>query len=329
MDKFGACPRQLHYCPTCQDGPEGILIANPDGALYNSSWCKTLLCRQCKQKWFICVQCLYTRAHLKDTQALRRHYRLAHADDYNTRTYSKPLHGKAQKFSKKRTTECLMVCSPVATSTQLSESISMEEESDSDSEPYPFELIDNFSIIDESSSIDCYYYESLSEEDQSYDQSYDGDAITDHHTRPFSDSHILTMGQTSVDTLSTNSSIKIPMNFELQQSCEYFRKETFSVGSGARYLLAKSFFSGTGMTGEEILAEDVNICLQVTLLVQALNTRQNKLLANFINLLLAKVDLIARSNKYCPNCTCQSCKSFSKPEQPISHVNTHSVDPLL
>jgi hypothetical protein len=81
------------------------------------------------------------------------------------------------------------------------------------------------------------------------------------------------------------------LKFDNNQSRKYFEQEFRDYGWGGKYLVAKSFYRGE-WKAEDLEEDDVEICLQLTLLVQSLSLRQNKLLGNFLDLLFQKIDRI-------------------------------------
>jgi hypothetical protein len=85
MDHLGSCPDILKYCAICPRTPSslGRMIANPKGDLYEGEWCRTLECQACRKTWHVCIECRNMRTCLKDSTALRRHYRTYHSVDYD------------------------------------------------------------------------------------------------------------------------------------------------------------------------------------------------------------------------------------------------------
>lgn len=106
------------------------------------------------------------------------------------------------------------------------------------------------------------------------------------------------------------------LDFGRKECKSFFQAELERLGGGGRYLVAKTFYKGDRNV-EGLEEDDMDICLQMTLLVHSLSTRQNKLLANFLDLLLSKVDTIKHANTKknlmdrksyrCPNCKCPKC----------------------
>jgi hypothetical protein len=95
-------------------------------------------------------------------------------------------------------------------------------------------------------------------------------------------------------TLPTVQSLPITkesLKFDNDQSRKYFKQEFRDYGGGWKYLVAKSFYRGE-RKAEDLEEDNVEICLQLTLLVQSLSLRQNKLLGNFLDLLFQKIDRI-------------------------------------
>ena len=103
-----------------------------------------------------------------------------------------------------------------------------------------------------------------------------------------------------------------------KESTTYLKNELESNGGGGggcQYLIAYSFYNGS-IKPDDILADDLDILLQMSILVHALSTRQNKLLAAFLKLLFSKINLmitefqetnIEGESHYCPNCICVNC----------------------
>jgi hypothetical protein len=89
------------------------------------------------------------------------------------------------------------------------------------------------------------------------------------------------------------------------------------MGTGGRGLVAESFFRLLGKTLHEIEDEDIEICIQMAILVNALSSRQNTLLSGFLNLFLTKMNKVTTTrnrvwgNKEigwaCVNCSCATC----------------------
>jgi hypothetical protein len=95
-------------------------------------------------------------------------------------------------------------------------------------------------------------------------------------------------------TLPTVQSLPITeesLKLDNDPSRKYFKQEFRDYGGGRKYLVAKSFYRGD-WKAEDLEEDDVEICLQLTLLVQSLSLRQNKLLGNFLDLLFQKIDRI-------------------------------------
>jgi hypothetical protein len=86
MDGLGKCPKALRICPYCV-GPEiqqGVLVPNPvikNGNHY-FDWIRTMECRHCRRKWFVCHLCSRIRNHILDNTMLRKHHRLYHDIEY-------------------------------------------------------------------------------------------------------------------------------------------------------------------------------------------------------------------------------------------------------
>jgi hypothetical protein len=72
------------------------------------------------------------------------------------------------------------------------------------------------------------------------------------------------------------------LKFDNDQSRKYFEQEFRDYKGGGKYLVAKSFYRGE-RKADDLEEDDVEICLQLTLLVQSLSLRQNKLLGNFLD----------------------------------------------
>lgn len=94
---------------------------------------------------------------------------------------------------------------------------------------------------------------------------------------------------------SHDNNLDITFTFPTEHCNEYYKKEINKHGLGGRYLVAQSFYHGKSIKPEDIQDEDLNICLQMTILVHSLSTRQNKLLGNFLDLLFKKIDHITNS----------------------------------
>jgi hypothetical protein len=92
-------------------------------------------------------------------------------------------------------------------------------------------------------------------------------------------------------TLPTLQSLPITeesLKFDNNQSRKYFEQEFRDYGGGGKYLVAISFYRGE-RKAEDLEEDYVEICLQLTLLVQSLSLRQNKLLGNFLDLFFRKL----------------------------------------
>ena len=92
--------------------------------------------------------------------------------------------------------------------------------------------------------------------------------------------------ESNSDTTSTNTKAghilfqtsmpKEAVKFDTEKSRSFFDMETKTLGSGGRHLVAQSFYRGDRKP-QDLEEEDVEICLQMTILVQSLSLRQNKL----------------------------------------------------
>ena len=124
-------------------------------------------------------------------------------------------------------------------------------------------------------------------------------------------------------------------SFQSKTSTDYFRKELIQEGMGARYLVSQSFYKGN-IKPEDIPEDDMDICMQMTILVQCLATRQLILLGRFLELLFKKIDNIKVKNAErnvvqltrekkvreelktsmgrCPNCHCHKCSGWNTME---------------
>jgi hypothetical protein len=81
--------------------------------------------------------------------------------------------------------------------------------------------------------------------------------------------------------------------------------------------VAESFFRSLGKSLVELEEEDVEICLQMAVLVNSPSTRQNTLLAGFLNLFFEKLHKVTTSHNRlwekklqvwtCPHCRCKDC----------------------
>jgi hypothetical protein len=86
------------------------------------------------------------------------------------------------------------------------------------------------------------------------------------------------------------------LKFDNNQSRKYFEQEIREYRVGGKYLLmAKSFYRGE-RKAEDLEEDNGENCLQLTLLVQSLSLRQNKLLGNFLDLLFQEIDRIRDLN---------------------------------
>ena len=111
--------------------------------------------------------------------------------------------------------------------------------------------------------------------------------------------------ESNSDTTSTNTKVghilfqtsmpKEAVKFDTEKSRSFFDMETKTLGSGGRHLVAQSFYRGDRKP-QDLEEEDVEICLQMTILVQSLSLRQNKLLGNFMTLLFGKIERISCAN---------------------------------
>jgi hypothetical protein len=122
-------------------------------------------------------------------------------------------------------------------------------------------------------------------------------------------------------TVQSSPNTEESLKFDDDQNRKYLKQEFRDYGGGGEYLVAKSFYRG-GQKAEDLKEDDVEICLQLTLLVQSLSLPQNKLLGNFLDLLFQKIDRIRDLNlkknmynsirKACPNCSCTTCIEHPK-----------------
>jgi hypothetical protein len=141
-------------------------------------------------------------------------------------------------------------------------------------------------------------------------------------------------------TLPTVQSLPITeqsLKFDNDQSRKYFEQEFRDYGGGGKYLVAESFYRGE-RKAEDLEEDVVEICLQLTLLVQSLSLHQNKLLGNFLDLLFQKIDRIRDINfkknmydsvrKACPNCSCRTCIKHPKTTEEGYCIDIPSLPPI-
>jgi hypothetical protein len=74
----------------------------------------------------------------------------------------------------------------------------------------------------------------------------------------------------------------------------YFKLELQEgIGSGGRGIITNSFFRSLGNSQTKMEDGDIKICLQFAVLCNPLSSRQNTLMAGFLNLFLSKSDKIS------------------------------------
>jgi hypothetical protein len=114
-------------------------------------------------------------------------------------------------------------------------------------------------------------------------------------------------------------------NFSREESSRYFSYD-YHGKRGAAYLVSKCFYNGS-VNPLTIAASHLSLFLQFVLLIQSLNTRQNKLLGTFLSLLFTEIDKKDVNEKDlvctqavekpvgCPNCQCNHCSSAHELQQ--------------
>jgi hypothetical protein len=141
----------------------------------------------------------------------------------------------------------------------------------------------------------------------------------------------------TLPTVQSSPITEESLKFENDQSRKYFEQEFRDCGGGGKYLVAKSFYRGE-QKAEDLEEDDVEICLQLTLLVQSLSVGQNKLLGNFLDLLFQKIDRIRDLNlkkklydsirKAYPNCSCTTCIKHPKTTEEGYSIDIPSLPPI-
>jgi hypothetical protein len=129
------------------------------------------------------------------------------------------------------------------------------------------------------------------------------------------------------------------IKFDQEKTINFFKRELLKLGGGGEQLIAQAFYNKkkkkSSISGGGVPEEDLEICLQMSVLVHALTTRQNELFGNFLTLLFKRVNSIRqayqkrcvqeRVARWCANCQCIGCK---KKEQPHASVMVPRLPPI-
>jgi hypothetical protein len=101
---------------------------------------------------------------------------------------------------------------------------------------------------------------------------------------------------TPVNDIVTNEARK----FDREETDRYFERELqVGKGAGGRGIVADSFFRSLGIDKLDLSEDDIEICLQMSMLVSSLSIRQDTMLARFLSLLLAsRTSYLRRKIKY-------------------------------
>jgi hypothetical protein len=252
MGSLGNCPRVLQFCYKCPraSDPEGRLIANPYDC--RQQWLRTLGCPLCTSEWFVCVECFNITAHIKNRKALSRHESLYHKKCTNDGH-------KRKRYEKKG-------------KGRLDKSIETELRHDFQDVPF----------------FDC--------NTSTIESNYANNNTNDSNEPSNDDTKTTHQQETTTCSIGTKEDIigdrvdSTSLNFDTEESKFYFTKEAIKHGNGGRYLVKDTFYANTSCQAADIPDDDVDICLQMTLLVHSLSTRQNKLLGKFLDLLFKKIN---------------------------------------
>jgi hypothetical protein len=98
MDPLGSCPRNLRHCYSC-DNSLGCIIPNPPCSGKPQEWWKTIECKNCSKRWFVCMECGDCRTHIKGFDALKVHFLRYHDDRKSKRRSKRRSSGAQQKES--------------------------------------------------------------------------------------------------------------------------------------------------------------------------------------------------------------------------------------
>jgi hypothetical protein len=309
MTSLVHCQRQVLFCPFCDSKDkttgkrvEGHVVDNPAGELFDNEWCKTVECVVCFRRWFVCSECVMKRTHMKDNRSVRRHSREYHSERRGEAT--KPRKRKRDEVeveeikdcnipkeievvvdNGKETEECVAI-PPTNPSPELSRNMSQPlSVSEQEEELFTFEILDDF----------------------------DAEPVNPPTTTTMETEEI------HKNEMDDCKCTVIESDFDRAETMSYFEAELLRAGGGGRQLVAETFYKGQKDAGE--LEEDnINICLQMSLLVHSLTTRQNTLLAHFLDLLFQKIERIRlyglRNKK---KCTCRNSSTEIKEENKIEN----------
>jgi hypothetical protein len=286
MNKYGSCQRQLTFCPYCRRcpvtgkitriaGEEVAVETSHSDVLFDNEWCKTLRCPKCFKAWYICTECFQTRTHIKDRSTLQRHYQERHRNDgppIKKRKMDKENNKKEDDREEDNETvpTTLVLPSIVATPTTPLTSPEMDDDDD-------FVIFDEVVPYDDDEDDD----DGIEEDDDNGKEDCPG--RQNPHTPILSPDHC--ESKISQEALS----------FDRDPSTIFFEQELLRTGGGGRQLIAESFYKSQ-KAANDLEDDNVEICLQMTLLVHSLTTRQNILLANLIDLLFKKIEKIRSYN---------------------------------
>jgi hypothetical protein len=323
MDHYGNCPRALMVCPDCPRSArsQGVLIDN-DLTIKNASdyedWMKTLHCVLCNTTWHICTLCMCMRSHLKNYKMLRLHYRLRHREEIIVRKRKERSVSRIdipRQFSNTKTNQRTSKC--------------LQSPADDFSFPEDFSFpADDFSLA-ENNTLEAV-------EERNSNNNCFLEVTTNEIATPIVNALGTVQNKKPAPAPTwENSLFKRPKisdaasKFDNPNSSFFFEKETTIPGGGGRHLVAQSFYKGDRKV-EDLKDDDVDICLQMTLLVQSLSLRQNKLLGNFLDLLFQKIEKIRVANvqkdmqnhfgRGCPSCACELCRLAKEEPPPLPQV---------
>jgi hypothetical protein len=240
----------------------GRISDNKNSTISDYPWMEMAECGQCSTKWYICTLCTTLRVHIRGLSNLQAHYRLCHKEDQRPPKKKSCLHATLPRI------ESVLGPSIKSPDPILEYGIVP---------PLPHPPTPTSPVL----------LTQASNTTTTSQPSGTAGEVPPRTTPP----PCLPMLPMVQSTPITEESLK----FDKDQTRKYFEQDIRDCGGGGKYLVAKSFYRGE-RKAEYLEEDDVEICLQLTLLVQSLSLRQNKLLGNFLDLLFQKIDRIQDLN---------------------------------
>ena len=322
------CPI-LQNCPNC--GVKGTTIANTGFSSVGpySEWCRTIGCDLCSVQWFVCLECFGLRSHMRDRKAVQAHHiRAHHVQDKKTSNKRKR---DTRKKKKHPPPACLpdngQILAPWLVHENNKEQGEQGDEQGScqelEREPIETEERETMERKTEEpqEASNCQIDSDVEGNDDSAQPSHQhNDSLVSDNLIAFTNQDIRDPDPVAQNLNTISQISQEAQEFDNEFTSRYYQSiyANGTMGSGGKQLVSDTFYKGETKP-DNIDDDDVDICLQMSVLAHSLSTRQTKLLGSFMDLLFKKIDLIQQrnlqknvsdlANIQCPNCHCNKCQN--------------------